>query len=94
MEGICFMSLRRTLRLVGATALFSFTVLTAPAFAGPDCDKHPEHKSCDDGPVLNDTPELGSLVLFGTGLVGAGGYALTRYRARRRHGEPVESSER
>ena len=28
------------------------------------------------------TPELDSLVLFGTGLLGAGGYALTRLRAR------------
>ncbi len=30
------------------------------------------------------TPELDSLVLFGTGLLGAGGYALTRFRACRR----------
>jgi hypothetical protein len=29
------------------------------------------------------TPELDSLVLFGTGLLGAGGYVLTRLRARR-----------
>jgi hypothetical protein len=37
------------------------------------------------------TPELDSLVLFGTGLLGAGGYALTRFRARRRHSEHVGS---
>jgi hypothetical protein len=40
------------------------------------------------------TPELDSLVLFGAGLLGAGGYALTRFRARRRHGEHVGSSTR
>ena len=31
-----------------------------------------------------ETPELGSLLLFGSGLVGAGGYALMRVRARKR----------
>jgi hypothetical protein len=40
------------------------------------------------------TPELDSLVLFGTGLLAAGGYALTRFRARRRHNAPVEPSTR
>ena len=30
------------------------------------------------------TPELDSLLLFGVGLSGLGGYALTRYRARQR----------
>jgi hypothetical protein len=30
------------------------------------------------------TPELGSLALLGSGLVAAGGYALTQFRARRR----------
>jgi hypothetical protein len=31
---------------------------------------------------LHATPELNSLLLFGTGLAGAGGYALTLLRAR------------
>jgi hypothetical protein len=30
------------------------------------------------------TPELGSLALFGSGLAGLGGYALLRWRTRRR----------
>jgi len=38
-----------------------------------------------DPPIsVASTPELGSLLLFGTGLAGAGAYALTRLRARRR----------
>jgi hypothetical protein len=32
---------------------------------------------------LAATPELSSLMLLGSGLLGAGGYALTRFRARR-----------
>lgn len=36
------------------------------------------------GPVLAATPELDSLLLFGFGLSGFGGYAFTRFRARRR----------
>jgi hypothetical protein len=34
-------------------------------------------------PNLAATPELDSLVLFGTGLLGAGSYVFTRIRARR-----------
>ena len=85
------MALRHTLRLVGATALFSLTVMAAPAFADPSCDKKPDqHKQCDVDPTA--TPELDSIVLFGTGLLGAGGYALTRFRARRRQDDVVEST--
>jgi hypothetical protein len=45
--------------------------------------------SFDDSPVqigrvFAQTPELDSLVLFGAGAVGMGGYALSRLRARRR----------
>jgi len=36
------------------------------------------------GPSLAATPELDSLLLFGFGLSGLGGYAVSRYRARRR----------
>jgi hypothetical protein len=39
------------------------------------------------GPPLNATPELGSLVLFGSGAGGVAGYALMRLRAGRRHEE-------
>ena len=35
-------------------------------------------------PKPGATPELDSLLLFGVGLSGLGGYAVTRYRARRR----------
>jgi len=35
-------------------------------------------------PSLASTPELDSILLFGIGLSGLGGYALTRYRARQR----------
>jgi hypothetical protein len=40
------------------------------------------------GPNPASTPELGSLVLFGTGAAGIAGYALTRWRARRRDDDP------
>jgi hypothetical protein len=33
---------------------------------------------------MGDTPELGSLALLASGLVAGGGYALTRWRSRRR----------
>jgi hypothetical protein len=60
---------------------------------GNDCSKHPTNPGCmADPPPVNATPELDSLVLFGTGLLGAGGYALTRFRARRRQDEVVEST--
>jgi hypothetical protein len=36
------------------------------------------------GLVLSATPELDSLVLFGTGLAGVAGYSVLRWRARRR----------
>jgi hypothetical protein len=35
-------------------------------------------------PSPASTPELDSILLFGVGLSGLGGYALTRYRARHR----------
>jgi hypothetical protein len=34
--------------------------------------------------TLTQTPELDSLALLGTGLLGFGGYAMTRWRGRRR----------
>src|ERR1041384_5803549 len=68
---------------------------TTPASAncGNDKDVGRSEDLCanDHAPSLNATPELDSLVLFGTGLAGAGGYVLTRYRARRQHDEHVES---
>jgi hypothetical protein len=77
------------LRQASAVALFSLTIATVPAFAAPgngnDCVKHPDNPGCmTDPPPASATPELDSLLLFGTGLAGLGGYALTRLRARRR----------
>ena len=37
-----------------------------------------------NGPRWSATPELDSLFLFGTGVLGLGGYALTRLRSKRR----------
>jgi hypothetical protein len=39
-----------------------------------------------DDSVVNvaETPELGAVTLFGTGLAGMGSYALARWRSRRR----------
>ena len=39
------------------------------------------------GDILAQTPELSSLALFGSGAAGLGGYALMRFRSRRRKGE-------
>jgi hypothetical protein len=46
----------------------------------PNCpgDKEPPAN------VPSETPELDAFALFGTGLFGMGGYALTRLRARRK----------
>lgn len=58
-----------------------FTQLVATFLAAGNAG-HPVQDPA--GPTsLGATPELDSLMLFGTGLLGAGGYALTRLRARR-----------
>src|SRR6266536_304090 len=44
-------------------------------------------KDKKDPPAVSATPELGSLVLFGTGAAGVAGYALMRLRAGRRQDE-------
>jgi hypothetical protein len=41
--------------------------------------------------TVSATPELGSLVLFGTGAAGVAGYALMRLRAGRRQDEDHEA---
>jgi len=85
------LNLPHTLRLAGAIALFSLSIAAVPAFANDNCLHGNDPKCVDVGPPISATPELDSLVLFGTGLAGAGGYALTRFRARRRHDVHVES---
>ena len=58
--------------LTSNVAKVSVNVLTNPAGCTVNC------------PPGAATPELGSLLLFGTGLSGFGAYALARFRARRR----------
>jgi hypothetical protein len=74
----------RAAAVIGALAFFA---LASPV-AAENCDKGNQmfKPKCEDqiGPPLAATPELGSLVLFGSGLAGVAGYALTRYRARAR----------
>jgi hypothetical protein len=95
--GRSLMTPAHTLRLVGATAFFSLSLMAVPAFAD-NCGNDKSVGNAEgcatnsDTPAVSATPELGSLVLFGTGLAGAGGYALTRFRARRRRDEHVESN--
>jgi hypothetical protein len=50
------------------------------------CDKGPKPVTPLPlpSPSPSATPELDSLLLFGAGLSGIGGYAVTRHRARRR----------
>jgi hypothetical protein len=71
------------LRCGGVAAIVGFLVIATPA-AADQCDngRHVSNPHCDA--PLTATPELDSIVLFGTGLAGAAGYALTRIRARRR----------
>ena len=74
-----------------APALLALAVAASPASADCGNDK-PVGRPADEcpratgpeAPSPGATPELDSLVLFGTGLLGAGGYALTRLRAARR----------
>ncbi len=59
------------LRLASAVALFSLTITTVPTFADPgngnDCIKHPDNPGCmTDPPPPSATPELDSLLLFGS----------------------------
>jgi hypothetical protein len=70
-----------------APALVVLFITATPASA--KCDANHGPAECrDGGPGLSATPELGSLVLFATGLTGIGGYTLARFRARRRQDAP------
>jgi hypothetical protein len=85
----------RTIGAAAATAACAVLVVVSPVSANP-CEKangNGVREHCEDEEFRNkflepvspaSTPELGSLLLFGSGLVGAGGYALTRIRAARR----------
>jgi hypothetical protein len=57
--------------------------VAAPVSANCGNDK-PVGKGCTDPVNVSATPELDSLALLGTGLVGMAGYAVLRVRAGRR----------
>ena len=82
--------------LAWATPVLVATIIAAcPASANCGNDR-PVGRECSDAPDLSATPELDSLLLFGSGAVGMGGYALTRLRAMktiRRRDDPSESTE-
>jgi hypothetical protein len=50
-------------------------------------DKKPEKPERPGKPPVAETPELGSLLLFGSGAAGMAGYAVTRLRQRRPSGQ-------
>jgi len=49
-----------------------------------------QNKDKKDPPAVSATPELGSLVLFGTGAAGVAGYTLMRLRAGRRQDKHLD----
>jgi hypothetical protein len=77
-------------RLVTALAALCISVLSAmPAAAAPGGNGGNDKNNGNSGhantpPSVAATPELDSLLLFGTGAVGMAGYALMRLRARGR----------
>jgi hypothetical protein len=67
-----------------AVAMAMF-ILAAPAAAAPSCGNGPNNGNTHCvAPSPSATPELDSVILFGSGLLGAAGYGLIRLRARQR----------
>ncbi len=71
-------------RLGGAAALFALFVVATPAAAAP-CGNGNHFGNPNCGGSLASTPELDSALLFGSGVAGVAGYALLRWRSRRRN---------
>jgi hypothetical protein len=74
-------------RFIVVIGLVAVCLLSWPASAaaeGNDDGKGKGKQGLDNPPALSATPELDSLALFGAGVAGMAGYALTRVRARRR----------
>jgi hypothetical protein len=74
-------------RWAATIALLSVTTATTPVLADNCGNDKPVGNAqvCQhDAPGPSATPELGSLLLFGMGLTGVGGYAVARLRRRGR----------
>ena len=74
----------RRLRRASAIALFATLMMAPTTFA----HHRPDHDGGTGGSTTPNpaaTPELGSVLLFGSGLMGLGAYGLTNLRARRRN---------
>jgi len=83
---------RAALKTAAVSSLFALMVMAVPASAD-NCGSNGNHVGNAQGcsPALSATPELGSLVLLGTGLAGAVGYGLMRVRAARRPDDEIDT---
>ena len=72
----------RALVILGLLCL-GFVLTASPTAAAPGGNGRGTG-SGNNPPSVGATPELGSLMLFGTGAAGMAGYALMQLRARRR----------
>ncbi|MBV9173673.1 MAG: hypothetical protein JOZ81_26715 [Chloroflexi bacterium] len=85
------MSLRVALVSSAAAGLVSVLAVAGPASANCGDNGKPVGEGCEDrGPRVSATPELDSLALLGTGVVGLAGYATMRLRAGRRRSQDDE----
>ena len=83
----------RRLGRAGAIAVFSMLVMAPSTFAHHRAD-HDGGNGGSGTPNPAATPELGSVLLFGSGLMGLGAYGLTSLRARRRPSNTATATER
>jgi hypothetical protein len=81
---------RRSLRLATLVRASGFALLCMAAVSTVHAQQNGQggngqgNQNQGNGPQWSATPELDSLFLFGTGVLGLGGYALTRLRSKRR----------
>ena len=82
---------RRSLQLARLVRASGFALLCMAAVStvhaqqnGQGGNGNGQGQNQGNGPQWSATPELDSLFLFGAGMLGFGGYALTRIRSRRR----------
>jgi hypothetical protein len=80
--------LRVPVRFGGAVATSALLLVMAASHASAfDCGNDKPVGNAQDCPTLGTTPELDSLLLFGGGLTGLGGYVLLRLKGRRTRDE-------